>query len=104
MAALIYTLCAVTSGLCALMLWRAHAANGARLLFWSACSFLLLTLNNLVLVLDKLALPDQDGAAGLGARGGAAAGRRPRVGGGLRCRTSSPARSRSAGSSRRCSS
>ena len=57
MAAVIYALCAFTSLTCLVLLWRSHAATGSRLLFWSAACFLLLTVNNVLLVIDKVVLP-----------------------------------------------
>ena len=57
MAALIYSLCALTSLTCLVLLWRSHVATGSRLLFWSAACFLLLTVNNVLLVLDKVVFP-----------------------------------------------
>ena len=57
MASLIYSLCALTSLTCLLLLWRSYRATGARLLFWSAACFLLLTVNNVLLVLDKVVFP-----------------------------------------------
>jgi hypothetical protein len=60
MAPLIYSLCALTSLACFLLLWRSYAANRSRLLFWSALCFLMLTVNNVLLVLDKIVLPDVD--------------------------------------------
>ena len=57
MAALIYALCALTSLACSVFLWRAWSAAGHRLLFWSALCFAGLTLNNVLLVLDKVIYP-----------------------------------------------
>ena len=57
MAALIYSLCALTSLTCLGLLWRSYRATGSRLLFWSAWCFLLLTVNNVLLVLDKVVFP-----------------------------------------------
>ena len=57
MAALIYTLCALTSALCFGLLWRSYARTGLKLLFWSALCFALLTTNNVLLVVDKIILP-----------------------------------------------
>jgi hypothetical protein len=57
MAALIYSLCALTSLACSVLLWRAWAGSRHRLLFWSALCFTLLTLNNVLLVLDKVVFP-----------------------------------------------
>jgi hypothetical protein len=54
MAAVIYTLCALTSVLCFVLLWRSWRTSGARLLFWSALCFAALSVNNVLLVLDNL--------------------------------------------------
>ncbi|WP_332823753.1 DUF5985 family protein [Ramlibacter sp.] len=56
MPTLIYSLCALTSLGCLVLLWRSYRATGARLLFWSAACFMLLTVNNVLLVLDKVVL------------------------------------------------
>jgi hypothetical protein len=60
MAGIIYTLCALTSGLCTALLARAFWRFRSRLLLWSALSFYGLTLNNLALWADKIALPGED--------------------------------------------
>lgn len=60
MAALIYTLCALAAAICAFMLLRAYARSRYRLLLWSGLCFCGLTLNNTLLVLDKVAFPDMD--------------------------------------------
>ncbi|MBI5277060.1 MAG: hypothetical protein HY854_11420 [Burkholderiales bacterium] len=57
MAATIYALCALTSFACFALLWRSWRASRARLLFWSALCFAALSVNNLLLVADKLLLP-----------------------------------------------
>lgn len=57
MAAIIYSLCALTSLAAAVLLWRSWVAGRSPLLFWSALCFTLLTANNLLLVLDKVVLP-----------------------------------------------
>ena len=54
MAPVIYALCAITSALCTVLLWRGYVGNRARLLFWAASSFALLTVNNILLVADKV--------------------------------------------------
>ena len=59
MAALIYTLCALTSITCLVLLWRSWRASGARLLFWSALCFAALSVNNVLLVVDRVVLPTQ---------------------------------------------
>jgi hypothetical protein len=56
-AAVIYTLCALTSGACCVLLARSYHRTRARLLFWSGLCFLLLTVNNTLLVLDKVVWP-----------------------------------------------
>lgn len=59
MAPVIYTLCAFTSLACCVLLWRGWRAGGNRLLFWSALCFAGLTVNNLLLVIDKVVLPTE---------------------------------------------
>jgi Family of unknown function (DUF5985) len=59
MAALIYGLCALTSILCFVLLFRSWRASGARLLFWSALCFGALSVNNVLLVLDRVVFPVQ---------------------------------------------
>lgn len=60
MASAIYTLCAFTSILCFVLLWRSWRRSGARLLFWSALCFAALSVNNVLLVLDNLVFVDVD--------------------------------------------
>jgi hypothetical protein len=60
MPQVIYTLCALTSLTCLVLLWRSYRATGSRLLFWSAMCFLLLTVNNVLLVLDKIVFLERD--------------------------------------------
>jgi hypothetical protein len=60
MAPVIYLLCALTSLACFALLLRAWRSTRKRLLFWSALCFAGLSLNNLLLVADKLVLPDFD--------------------------------------------
>lgn len=60
MAAAIYTLCALTSILCFVLLWRSWRQSGARMLFWSALCFAALSVNNVLLVLDNLVFVDID--------------------------------------------
>lgn len=59
MAAITYSLCALTSFACFFLLWRRYRTSGARLLFWSSMCFALITLNNVLLVVDKVLLPVQ---------------------------------------------
>jgi hypothetical protein len=60
MAPLIYLLCAVAAFLCAVLLLRAYWRGRYRLLLWSGLCFAGLTLNNLILVIDKLVLTGGD--------------------------------------------
>lgn len=60
MAEAVYLLCAVTSSLCALLLLRAYVRTGTRLLMWSGLCFLGLALNNALLVVDLIIVPDTD--------------------------------------------
>lgn len=57
MAALIYSLCALTSILCFALLWRSWRKSGARLLFWSALCFACVSVNNVLLVFDRVVFP-----------------------------------------------
>ena len=59
-ALVVYTLCVVTSGLCAVLLGRSYLRTRMRLLLWSTLCFVLLAANNLVVVLDLVLLPDAD--------------------------------------------
>jgi hypothetical protein len=49
---LLYLLAPVTSVACMLLLFRAYAASGMRLLLWSALCFVGLSVNNVVLFFD----------------------------------------------------
>jgi hypothetical protein len=60
MAPIIYLLCAVAAFLCATLLLRAYLRSRYRLLLWSGLCFAGLTLNNLILVLDKVVLTGAD--------------------------------------------
>ena len=60
MAAVIYALCAVTSLVCAVLLLRAYGASRTSLLLWSGLCFAGLTANNVLLVVDRIALPLTD--------------------------------------------
>ena len=58
MAEAVYVLCALTRAVCAVLLTRAWLATQVRLLLWSAICFGLLTLNNVLLVVDLVFLED----------------------------------------------
>lgn len=55
----VYLLCAATALLCMALLWRGYRRSRLPLLFWTACCFLLLTVNNLLLFVDLIVLPTQ---------------------------------------------
>ena len=52
MAATVYLLCTLASGLCALLLLRDHRRTASRLLFWSGLSFSVMALNNALVFAD----------------------------------------------------
>ena len=57
MAVTIYLLCTLTSLACAGLLIASYRRTGYRLLFWSGAAFVGLTVNNLLLLLDKIVFP-----------------------------------------------
>ncbi len=60
MAEAVYLLCAVTSVVCAWLLYRGYRANRTRLLFWSSLCFVGLALNNILLFVDLVLVPSID--------------------------------------------
>ncbi len=60
MAATIYLLCTITSLACAWLLLGSYRRTGHRLLFWSGLCFTCMTVNNLLLMLDKVVFRDID--------------------------------------------
>ncbi|HYC38398.1 MAG TPA: DUF5985 family protein [Usitatibacter sp.] len=58
MAALIYSLCALTSLVCAVLLLRGFQQSRMHLLLWSGLCFACLTVSNVLLVLDRIVFPD----------------------------------------------
>lgn len=60
MAKIVYFLCAATACCCAWLLLRAYLKTHARMLLWSALCFGGLTVNNVLLVLDRLVLTAAD--------------------------------------------
>jgi hypothetical protein len=60
MAAVIYLLCAATALACAYLLLRSYRTSRHRLLLWSGLCFAGMFLNNLLLVVDRLILPEED--------------------------------------------
>jgi hypothetical protein len=59
-ANIVYILCAATSTLCAVLLYRGYRSSGVRLLFWSALCFVGLALNNILLIVDVGFIRDVD--------------------------------------------
>jgi hypothetical protein len=57
LAPTVYTLCLLTSAVCAWLLIRSYYRNRTRLLLWSAICFFLLAINNLLVVVDLLLTP-----------------------------------------------
>lgn len=60
MAEAVYLLCAVTSIVCAVLLFRGYRQSRTRLLFWSSICFTGLALNNVLLVVDLVIVPTID--------------------------------------------
>ena len=58
MAETVYVLCAVTALMCTVLLARGYARTGSRLLFWSALCFGGLTVNNALVFVDLIVVPD----------------------------------------------
>jgi hypothetical protein len=55
----VYILCAATSLVCAVMLFRGYARTGVRLLFWSGLCFTGLMLDNVMIYVDLILLPTE---------------------------------------------
>jgi len=53
-----YVLCALTSILCAVLLLRGYLRSRSRLLMWSTLCFIGLAINNILLFVDLVILPD----------------------------------------------
>ncbi|UXI66175.1 DUF5985 family protein [Tahibacter amnicola] len=60
MTNLVYTLCGLTSLLCAFLLLRSFRRTRHAVLRWSGLCFVGLTVSNFVLIIDKIILPDVD--------------------------------------------
>jgi hypothetical protein len=60
MASIVYIACTLTSGVCLVLLLRAYLRSRQRLLFWSTLAFAGLCLNNALLYVDVIWLPDVD--------------------------------------------
>lgn len=57
MAALVYLACAATALTCCILLLRGYRASRAQLLLWSGLCFAGLTLENLILLADRVIFP-----------------------------------------------
>ena len=60
MAGLIYSLCALTCLVSAVLLLRSYQETRVHLLLWSGLCFAGLTVSNIFLVLDRVVYPDAD--------------------------------------------
>lgn len=60
MAEAVYVLCAITSLVCAVLLFKGHRDSRNRLLFWSSLCFAGLALNNALLLVDVFTGPTLD--------------------------------------------
>jgi len=60
MAEIVYLLCTITSLVCAGLLLRGYRHSGTKLLLWSGLCFVGLTLNNVLLFLDLVIVPETD--------------------------------------------
>ena len=58
MSNLVYTACALTSVLCAVLLTRGYRRSHHPLLFWSSMCFVGLAIGNIMLVVDLVLTPD----------------------------------------------
>jgi hypothetical protein len=56
----VFALCAATSALCAVLLFKGYRRSGTRMLFWSSLCFLGLTVNNVLLFIDLIVVPQID--------------------------------------------
>ncbi len=60
LASTVYALCFITSAVCSWLLIRSFLRSRTRLLLWSAACFVLLAVNNLLVVIDLVFLPTID--------------------------------------------
>ncbi|MBZ2209691.1 DUF5985 family protein [Massilia soli] len=58
MAQIIYILCILTSLACAWLLLGSYRRTRHRLLFWSGMCFVVITLNNVLLMVDRVIFPN----------------------------------------------
>jgi hypothetical protein len=60
MALAVYSLCALTSIACALLLFRQFRRTSGRLLLWSTACFFCLAVSNILLFADRVLFPSID--------------------------------------------
>ncbi len=60
MAEFVYALCALTSIICAVLLFRGYHERRTSLLFWSSLCLIGLALNNALLLVDLYVVPTVD--------------------------------------------
>lgn len=60
MAGIVYILCAITSLSCALLLLSGYRKNKFRLLLWSSVGFFGFAINNILLFVDIIMIPQTD--------------------------------------------
>jgi hydrogenase/urease accessory protein HupE len=60
LAEVIYLLCALTSVVAAVMLLRQYQRRKSRLLLWSSIAFVGLAVNNVLMYIDLLVVPEVD--------------------------------------------
>ncbi|MBS0503756.1 MAG: hypothetical protein JSS55_08130 [Proteobacteria bacterium] len=58
-ATAVYSLCFLTSSLCAWLLMRSYLRWRSQMLFWSGLCFTLLAINNLIVILDMYIIVDR---------------------------------------------
>lgn len=56
----VFAVCALTSIACAALLWRGWRDSRAKLLLWSALGFLGFAVNNVLLFVDEVIVPNRD--------------------------------------------
>jgi hypothetical protein len=60
MTGIVYILCALTCLICAVLLFRGYLHRHVRLLLWSALCFTGLMIDNVLLYVDVIVVPDVD--------------------------------------------
>lgn len=60
MAEAVYLLCAITSVVCAGLLVRSYRTQPTRIVLWSSLCFVGLAINNILMFIDLVIVPDLD--------------------------------------------